>query len=686
MKRFAWFEILLVIAVMSISLYAAFSDGQNFSWRWYTRDDAYYYFKVAQNISEGHGSTFDGINKTNGYHPLWMLICIPIFALARFDLILPLRILFLLMSGLSVGTAILLFRLIGRVFAPVIGAFAALYWVFSVNVLVRFYKQGLETGIAAFFIVLFVYKLAEFERTWRERPVSSRDLFILGAIGALVIFSRLDLVFLVALAGIWLVFRHNPIRYFMPLDIASVAFSVLLAFVIKAGFPEYYELARPAVTMLAVSLMVKIPLAYLFGLYQRESTHQPRSLFRSLAIFVAASSVLTGIAMIVLARLMSFDVFPRMVLVYDAIATFILLGVIRLISIGLKTTETSAQNSESPLATLRTNWKTWLFDGARFYGVAFGALGLYMIWSKLAFGTFSPVSGQIKRWWGSLSGRVYGGTAKTPQSFFGISYSGDSNTWHPVSTFLGNWAEQLYRFIKVEDTWRYIMILLLFALLFYSLLRINRKKGKAAIAQFALIPLLCGAILQVFYYHMLGYSAYKEWYWVIQLIVIVLVFSLMLGMLYLLLPKLPPARNVVWGLVLVYGLFMGARYWSYVQNAMPYGRWAADEPYMDISAFLEEHTEPGSIIGMTGGGNAAYFIRDRTIINMDGLINSYEYFELLKEKEAGLYLAEIEMNYVLANLQILNSLPYRGQYHDYFERTGLRYGGKELVRYGVQAE
>ena len=686
MKRLAWFELLLVVAVMSISLYAVFSDGQNFSWRWYTRDDAYYYFKVAQNISEGHGSTFDGINKTNGYHPLWMMICIPIFALARFDLILPLRILFLLMSGLSLATAILLFRLIGRVFAPVIGALAALYWVFSVNVLVRFYKQGLETGIAAFFILLFVYKLAEFERTWRERPVSSRDLFILGIIGALVIFSRLDLVFLVALAGIWLVFRRSPIRYFMPLDIASIAFSVLLAFVIKAGFPEYYELARPAVTMLAVGLLVKIPLAYLFGLYQRETTRQTRPLFRSLALFVAASSAITGIAMTVLARLMSFDVFPRMVLVYDAIATFILFGVIRLISIGLKTTETTAQNSESPLTTLRMSWKTWLFDGARFYGVAFGALGVYMIWSKLAFGTFSPVSGQIKRWWGSLSGRVYGGTAKNPQSFFGISYTGDSNTWHPVSTFLGNWAEQLYRFIKVEDTWRYILLLLLFALLFYSLLRINQKKGKTAIAQFLLVPLLCGAILQVFYYHMLGYSAYKEWYWVIQLIVIVLVFSLMLGMLYLLLPKLPPARNVVWGMALVYGLFMGAGYWSYIQNAMPYGRWAADDPYMDISAFLEEHTEPGSIIGMTGGGNAAYFIRERTIINMDGLINSYEYFELLKEKEAGPYLAEIDMNYVLANLQILNSLPYRGQYHDYFERTGLRYGGKELVRYGVQAE
>src|SRR5215208_6457972 len=145
MKRFPWFEVILILVVATISLYGSFADGQNFSLRWFTRDDAYYYFKVAQNISEGHGSTFDGIDKTNGYHPLWMLICVPIFALARFDLILPLRILFLLLSGLSVATGILLYRLVGRVFAPAIGAFAAIVWVFSPHVLNAVYIQGLET-------------------------------------------------------------------------------------------------------------------------------------------------------------------------------------------------------------------------------------------------------------------------------------------------------------------------------------------------------------------------------------------------------------------------------------------------------------------------------------------------------------------------------------------------------------
>jgi hypothetical protein len=84
---------------------------------------------------------------------------------------------------------------------------------------------------------------------------------------------------------------------------------------------------------------------------------------------------------------------------------------------------------------------------------------------------------------------------------------------------------------------------------------------------------------------------------------------------------------------------------------------------------------------MTGGGNTGYFIQDRTIVNMDGLINSYYYFQLLKEKKAGQFLADMGMNYVLANIQLLDGLPYRGQYRDYVEQTEFRYGGKELSRY-----
>ena len=685
MKRFPWFEFILIIVVASISIYGALADGQNFSRRWFTRDDAYYYFKVAQNISEGHGSTFDGINKTNGYHPLWMLVCVPIFALARFDLILPLRILFVLMSGLSVVTAILLYKLIGKVFTPGIGAIAAIYWVFNADILKRIYQQGLETGIAAFFIVLFVYKLYEFERSWREKPMIKKDLITLGIIGICVLLSRLDLVFFVALAGVWMVFRGSALRYLLPLDIVSIAFSVLLAFILNFSLNDYYQLAHEAVKMLVVSLLIKIPLAYLFGLYQRGKFDRLPSLLRSLVLFAISSSAILTVVMIAVSRILDFENFPRMILVYDAISTLVLVGLTRFIFVGLKTIEYDSSENDSPLAYILKNWRRWIQDGIVYYGVAFGGLGIYMVWNKLSFGTFSPVSGQIKRWWGSFSGNVYGGPARTSLSFFGMSYGGDSNTWRPVSTWFGSWAEHLYKW-QILDVWRYLIILTLFAVSFYLILLINRRKAKAAIAQLGVIPLLCGSWLQVFYYHVLGYSAYKEWYWISQSVLVVIVLSIMLGMLYHAIRKTQFVQRAIWVVAIIFGIYMGSAYWSVIRSTMTYHEWSASDPYMDMTTFLETNTEPGSIIGMTGGGNIGYFIKDRTIINMDGLVNSYTYFELLKNKEAGKFLADQGMNYVMANLDILDSLPYRGQYDAYMEWMDRRYGGKNLVHYHSEVQ
>jgi len=40
----------------------------------FTSDDSYFYLKTAWNFSKGLGSSFDGINLTNGYHPLLFLV------------------------------------------------------------------------------------------------------------------------------------------------------------------------------------------------------------------------------------------------------------------------------------------------------------------------------------------------------------------------------------------------------------------------------------------------------------------------------------------------------------------------------------------------------------------------------------------------------------------------------------
>jgi hypothetical protein len=42
----------------------------------FVEDDFYYYLKVAQNVASGLGSTFNGITRTNGYHPLYFVVLV----------------------------------------------------------------------------------------------------------------------------------------------------------------------------------------------------------------------------------------------------------------------------------------------------------------------------------------------------------------------------------------------------------------------------------------------------------------------------------------------------------------------------------------------------------------------------------------------------------------------------------
>ncbi len=48
--------------------------------KYFFADDSFYYLRIAQNVVDGRGSTFDGTHATNGYHPLWQLCCVALHA------------------------------------------------------------------------------------------------------------------------------------------------------------------------------------------------------------------------------------------------------------------------------------------------------------------------------------------------------------------------------------------------------------------------------------------------------------------------------------------------------------------------------------------------------------------------------------------------------------------------------
>jgi hypothetical protein len=135
----------------------------------------------------------------------------------------------------------------------------------------------------------------------------------------------------------------------------------------------------------------------------------------------------------------------------------------------------------------------------------------------------------------------------------------------------------------------------------------------------------------------------------------------------------------MWGVVAGFAFINVSSYWQDTVALNPYGHTPPNAPYMDLVPFLEAHTKPGDIIGTTGGGNLGYLIHNRTIVNMDGLVNSNGYFQSLQKGNSADYLYKSGVRYIFANPDLLNSIPYRGQYTNRLVPL-ISWGGKDLMR------
>jgi hypothetical protein len=164
------------------------------------RDDAYYYFEVARNIALGHGSTFDRLHDTNGFHPLWLLMLVPVYkVLPAIDT--GYRCALLLQGILNAGAIVLLFLWLRRLY----GSLPALIAVIAYQLPQMGYqtRTGMESALAA---VLLFGVLHYWARVRAARD--ARSWWVIGGLLALLVLTRLDCFFLVmAIAVLALVSR-----------------------------------------------------------------------------------------------------------------------------------------------------------------------------------------------------------------------------------------------------------------------------------------------------------------------------------------------------------------------------------------------------------------------------------------------------------------------------------------------
>lgn len=154
-------------------------------------DDSYFYFQVAWNIARGMGSTFNNLISTNGYHPLWMLVCVSVFKIVP-DKSAFVHAIGTVIAGLNIGTLLILVKVLRRWGSDVWFLAVFLYGAFA------FLTQlGTEGALSGFFLSMVLLSAGTIMVAPNVRTMVWFNLF-----AALAVLSRLDSIFVVSLLAL----------------------------------------------------------------------------------------------------------------------------------------------------------------------------------------------------------------------------------------------------------------------------------------------------------------------------------------------------------------------------------------------------------------------------------------------------------------------------------------------------
>jgi len=105
-------------------------------------------------------------------------------------------------------------------------------------------------------------------------------------------------------------------RYMVMIDMALTIIAVLGAYALRLELGALFFFYLPsAYWMIAVSLLIKIPIYYLFSLYRRLWGYASTRELRLIFLAVTSASVLVSAVMILLLTFKVFNGFPRSVLI-----------------------------------------------------------------------------------------------------------------------------------------------------------------------------------------------------------------------------------------------------------------------------------------------------------------------------------------------------------------------------------
>ncbi len=198
MGRFSEKKILLIIvlASLAIRLIIAWFPLEWMLVNGVIVDDTFYYLTIARNIADGSGVTFDRLSPTDGFHPFWMALLIPIFIFENNNFLAIHEVLSLcaIIGAASIFLLYLIFFSLNinpKVKMALVG-FYALSPMILISVSGAGSMNGLETALNIFFILLYVLAYLKIKDIFKFGNNLLITAILFGLASAAVFLTRTD--------------------------------------------------------------------------------------------------------------------------------------------------------------------------------------------------------------------------------------------------------------------------------------------------------------------------------------------------------------------------------------------------------------------------------------------------------------------------------------------------------------
>ncbi|MBU5557666.1 MAG: glycosyltransferase family 39 protein [Candidatus Micrarchaeia archaeon] len=194
MKKSNIILLVILVASLTIGLWMACQDVLMLINK-IVLDDSFYGFSIARSIANGHGVTYNGIDQTNGFQPLWVLMIVPIFMITS-NIYLAVNLVLVLAAIINTLTVLLVYKFAQNVFGEKIALIAIV--LYGLNPFVMFQTlSGIDVVLFTFLVIVTIYFYNKIEHKFDKK-----NLCVLGVLIGMTMLARMDGLLL--FAAIWL--------------------------------------------------------------------------------------------------------------------------------------------------------------------------------------------------------------------------------------------------------------------------------------------------------------------------------------------------------------------------------------------------------------------------------------------------------------------------------------------------